>query len=180
MHARTRTTWQLDPSHTTVEFAIKHMMFSAVKGRFAGARGAMVVDEADPARSTVEAEIDAASVDTREPDRDAHLRSADFFDAGRYPTLTFRSTRVDALGPGRLRVLGALTIRDVTRTVALDATINGRGVDPDGREIAGISAVATISRRDFGLTWNVALEAGGVLVGDAVTIALEIEAVRLA
>ena len=172
-------TFAIDKAHSEAAFQVRHLI-TKVRGRFSDFDGTIEFDEAQPARSQVTLAIQAASIDTGVADRDAHLRSADFFDAGRYPTLTFRSTRVDALGPGRLRLLGTLTIRDVTRTVALDATLNGRGVDPDGREVAGISAVATISRRDFGLTWNVALEAGGVLVGDAVTIALEIEAIRLA
>ena len=176
--AAVRTAWQIDPSHTLVEFAVKHMMFSTVKGRFGGVQGTIVVDEADPARSSVEAEIDAATIDTREPDRDAHLRSGDFFDAEHFPVISFRSTRVEARGRDRLLVVGDLTIRGATREVVLETVVNGQGVNPDGQEVVGLTAETTLSRRDFGLTWNVALEAGGVLVGDSVKVTLEIQTVR--
>jgi polyisoprenoid-binding protein YceI len=170
------TTWAIDPSHSLVEFGVKHMMFATVKGRFTGVRGTINLDEADLSRSSVRVEIDAASIDTRDERRDAHLRSGDFFDAETYPVLTFKSTRVEPAGPDRLKVTGDLTIRGVTRQVTLDATINGRGVTPWGNEVAGYSAETQINRKDYGLNWNAALESGGVLVGDTVKIALEVEA----
>ena len=172
------TIWQIDPTHSLIEFAVKHMMFTTVKGRFGGVHGTIVDDPADPSRSSVEVELDAASIDTREEKRDAHLRSPDFLDVEGYPTITFKSSRVEHAGQDRLRVVGDLTIHGTTREVVLDTTINGRGTNPFGLEVAGFTAETTINRRDFGLTWNVALEAGGVLVGDTVKILLEVEAVK--
>ena len=172
------TIWQIDPAHTVVEFAVKHMMFATVKGRLGSVHGTIVDDAADPSRSSVEVEIDAASIDTREEKRDAHLRSPDFLDVQNYPTITFKSSRVERTGQDRLRVIGDLTIHGTTREVVLDTTINGRGTNPFGLEVAGFTAETTINRRDFGLTWNMALETGGVLVGDTVKILLEVEAVK--
>jgi polyisoprenoid-binding protein YceI len=173
-----RAVWRIDPAHTLVEFSVRHLMVATVKGRFTGVRGTIVADAADPARSAVEVAIDAATIDTREARRDAHLRSADFLDAERHPTITFRSTRVEPLGRDRLRVVGALTIRGATREVALEATVNGRGADLSGAEVAGYTATATLDRTAFGLTWNVALETGGVLVGETVGVHIEVEAIR--
>lgn len=175
-----RSTWQIDATHASVEFAVKHLMLVTTKGRFTGVNGTIVADEADPTRSTVEVTIDAASIDTRNEQRDTHLRSPDFLDVEHYPTITFRSRRVEPLGGDRYRVVGDLTIRGVTREVVLDATFHGRTKDPWGNERAGFSAQATIDRRDFGITWNLPLEAGGVVVGNEVKIAIEIEAVRQA
>ena len=171
------TTWQLDPAHTNVEFSVKHLMLARVKGRFTGVAGTVML-AAEPTASTVEVVIDAASIDTREAKRDAHLRSADFFDVERFPTITFRSSDVRPAGAGDLRIVGDLTIRDVTREVTLEVTDEGRGTDPWGGERAGFSATAVIDRRDFGLTWNQALETGGVLVGKTAKIEIEAEAVR--
>ena len=173
------TTWQLDPAHTNVEFSVKHLMLARVKGRFTGVAGTVML-AAEPTASTVEVVIDAASIDTREAKRDAHLRSADFFDVERFPTIAFRSREVRPTGGGEFSVVGDLTIRDVTREVTLEATEEGRGTDPWGGERAGFSATAEIDRRDFGLTWNQALEAGGVLVGNEIRIALEVELVKQA
>ena len=171
-------TWQIDPSHSTVEFAVKHLVFTTQKGRFSRVSGALRWDGADFSTASVEAEIDAASVETHDPQRDEHLRSADFFDAERYPTLTFRSTRVVPKGGDRFQLIGDLTIRGVTREVVLEAELGGQGGDPWGNYRAGFSATTAIDRREFGLTWNAALETGGVLVGDQVKINLEIEAIR--
>jgi len=171
-------TWQIDPKHSVVEFAVKHMMFSTVKGRFSDVGGTIVYDATDPSRSTVEVEIDAASIDTHESQRDAHLRSAEFLEVETYPTITFKSTRVDATGAARLRVIGDLTMHGVTREVALDASFLGSGTNPYGQVVAGFSATGELNRKDYGLNWNAALEAGGVLVGDTVKIAFEIEASR--
>jgi len=176
----TETVWQIDPSHSLVEFGVKHMMFTTVKGRFGGVTGRIVTEGETPVRGTVEVDIDVASVDTRDEKRDAHLRSADFFDAETYPTLRFRSRRVEPAGGDRFRLIGDLTIRDATKEVVLDATFNGRGTSPWGQEVAGYSATTTINRKDYGLGWNAALEGGGVLVGDEVTISLEVEASRQA
>jgi polyisoprenoid-binding protein YceI len=176
--ANTETVWQIDPSHSAVEFGVKHMMFSTVKGRFGGVSGRIVVDGDDPATGRVEVEIEAASVDTRDGKRDAHLRSADFFDAENHPSLRFRSTRIEPVGGDRFRLVGDLTIRGVTKEVVLEATFNGRGTSPWGQEVAGYSAETAINRKDYGLTWSAPLESGGVLVGDDVKISLEIEASR--
>ena len=176
----TVTTWQIDPLHTLVEFAVKHMMVATVKGRFALTSGSITLDEANPSRSSAAATIDVATIDTREAQRDGHLRSADFFDVERFPHITFQSTRVEGHGRdrNRTRVIGNLTIRDVTKEVALDVRLEGMQKDPWGNERAGFSAETRIDRRDFGLGWNQALEAGGILVGNEVRISLEIEAVQ--
>ncbi len=174
------TTWTVDPVHSHVEFAVKHLMISTVKGRFADVEGTVVIDEANPANSRVEAKIAAASVDTREPQRDGHLRSADFFDAETHPYLTFVSTRVEPKGDDEFVAYGDLTIRGVTRTVALEGEYSGRNKSPFGTTVAGFSAKTKINRKDYGLNWNAALETGGVLVGDEVKINLEVEVVQQA
>ena len=170
--------WEIDPAHTDVSFAVKHLMISTVRGRFGSVRGTFRLDEAEPARSSVSVEIDAASIDTRQEQRDAHLRSADFLDAEVHPLLTFASRVVEPTGKDRLRVTGDLTIRGTSRAVVLDVTDEGRGGDPWGGQRAAFSATTTIDRRDFGLTWNQALEAGGVLVGNEIRISLDVQAVR--
>src|SRR5215831_11833135 len=148
------TTWNIDPTHSTVGFSIRHMVFSKVRGRFLKYTGAIQFDDDDVAKSWVEVAIDAASIDTGTAQRDNHLRSADFFDVERFPELRFRSARVEDLGDGRLRVVGELTIRDHTREVALDVEPAGRGMDPWGNERIGYVAKASIDRKDFGLKWN--------------------------
>ena len=171
--------YQIDPSHTVAEFAVRHLMISTVKGRFGAVSGEIVFDEADPTRSSVVATADVASIDTREPQRDAHLRSPDFFDVERFPTITFRSRRVEPTGrDGVYRVIGDLTIRDVTREVAFETTYLGKGPDPWGNTRIGLTAETTINRKDFGLHWNVALETGGVLVGEQVKITLDVQAIK--
>jgi polyisoprenoid-binding protein YceI len=172
------STWTLDPAHTLVEFAGRHMMVTTVKGRFKGVRGTITIDEADPARSAVEAELDAASLDTGNEQRDAHLKSPDFLDVERYPTITFRSTRVEPQGNERARVTGALTVHGVTREVTLETELTGFGRNPFGKEVAGFEARTTLNRKDFGLTWNVALETGGVLVSDTLKIEINAEATK--
>lgn len=170
--------WKIDPSHTLVEFAAKHMMFTTVKGRFTGVQGTIYDHDEDPTRSSVEVEIDAASLTTGDEKRDAHLRSGDFLEVDRFPTITFKSTRIEVVGPDRLRVVGNLTIRDVTREVVLDTEVQGRGKNPYGLTVAGFSAQTEVNRKDFGLNWNVALEAGGVLVSDRLKIQVEVQAVE--
>jgi polyisoprenoid-binding protein YceI len=177
------TVWSVDPTHTTVEFAVKHMMFTTVRGRFGEATGEIVIDEADFSASRVAIDIPVATIDTRTEQRDAHLRSADFFDAENHPLLTFRSRRVAGDGReagSRFRVVGDLTIRGETREVVLDVVNEGRGTDPWGGQRIGFSAEAKIDRTDFGLTWNQALETGGVLVSNEIRIRLEIQAVESA
>lgn len=173
-----RTIWQIDPKHSLVELAVKHMMFTTVKGRFTGVQGTINADEANPANSTVEVTIDAATINTGADDRDNHLRSPDFLDVQSFPTITFKSTRVEPVGSDRLRVTGDLALHGVTHSVVLDAEIGGRGKTPFGTEIMAFSGQTTVNRKDFGLLWNVALESGGVLVGDTVKVLVEVEAVK--
>jgi polyisoprenoid-binding protein YceI len=176
----TATTWQIDPAHTTVGFSAKHLMITTVRGRFADVRGSIRFDESDLTRSSVEVEIAAASIDTRTEQRDAHLRSADFLEVEKFPAITFRSRRIETVGDDRYRVVGELRIRDVTREVVLDVTDDGRGRDPWGGERAAFTATTTIDRRDFGLTWNQALETGGVLVSNEIKISIDAQAVKQA
>jgi len=173
---QTRTTWAIDPAHSSIEFAVKHMMFTTVKGRFSGVTGTITIDEANLANSSVAVEIDVATVDTREEKRDAHLRSPDFFDVERFPKITFKSTRVEPEGKDNARVTGDLTIHGVTRQVTLEATRTGQGKNPWGMEVAGFEASTKINRKDFGMQFNVPLEGGGFLVGDEVKITIDIEA----
>ena len=175
-----KTTWQIDPAHSSVEFAVKHMMFTTVRGRFKDVKGTIEADEQNPDRSTVTVELGAASIDTGSPDRDAHLRSADFLDVDNHPTLTFRSKRVEGAMKKEgdtFRVIGDLTIRGTTMEVTLDCQFEGTGKDPWGGTRAGARATARIDRRDWGLQWNQALETGGILVGNEVRLEIEAQAV---
>ncbi|HEY9427293.1 MAG TPA: YceI family protein [Gemmatimonadaceae bacterium] len=174
------TTWKIDPAHTLVEFTAKHMMITNVRGRFVNVEGSIEVDENSPNDSSVSVELETASIDTGVEQRDQHLRSADFLDVENFPKVTFRSTKVEGASfePGKsFRVAGDLTIRGTTREVVFDATFEGRGRDPWGGERVSFSADTKIDRRDFGLTWNAALEAGGVLVGNELKIHVEAQAV---
>ncbi len=171
--------WDIDVGHSAIHFWVRHMVISKVHGRFARWSGAIQLDPHDLTRSSVEVAIDTASIDTQVADRDAHLRSADFLDAAKYPQLTFRSKRIEKAGAG-YRVVGDLTLHGVMREVTLDAEFAGTGKDPWGNERAGFSAKTSLDRRDFGLVWNAALETGGVLVGEKVEIAIELEAVKKA
>jgi polyisoprenoid-binding protein YceI len=175
------TTWQIDPAHSTIEFAVKHMMFTTVRGRFKTFTGSIRVDEQNPNNSNVEVEIDAASIDTGVGDRDAHLRSGDFLDVERYPKMTFRSSRVDGAHKkegDRFKIAGELEIRGKGIPVTLDATFEGLGKDPWGKQRAGFAARTEIDRREWGLQWNQALETGGVLVGNSIKIEIEAQAVK--
>ncbi len=172
------STWKIDPVHSEVGFSVKHMMVSNVKGRFRTLDGALHIDEQEPTRSWVEAKIEAASIDTHEPDRDAHLRSPDFFDVEPFPHLSFRSTLVSKIDDERWKVAGDLTIRDVTKEVVLDTVFEGQVKDAYGMDRAAFTATTEISRKDFGLNWNKMIETGGVVVGDRVKIELDIAAVR--
>ena len=173
------TTWNIDPAHSAAEFKVKHMMISNVKGQFAKVTGTLTLDESDLSRSRVEATIEAASLETRDAQRDAHLKSADFFDVEKFPSLSFQSTRISQVKDGELAIEGDLTIRGVTRKVVFSAegpTLPAK--DPWGNTRVGVSATTRISRKDFGLTWNAALENGGLLVGDEVTITLDVEFIK--
>jgi polyisoprenoid-binding protein YceI len=176
----TASTWDIDLAHSSVGFTVRHLVISKVHGRFRRWSGLLTLDPAHPADSSIEVRIETASIDTDEPKRDAHLRSADFFDAEKNPVISFRSTRVQATGEGRYEATGDLTIGGVTRSVKLDVEALGQTKDPWGGERAGYSARTSIDRRDFGLTWNQALETGGVVVGEKVEIEIEVEAVRRA
>jgi len=171
--------WDIDVSHSAIHFWVRHMIISKVHGRFARWSGAIELDQQDLTRSSVDVRIDTASIDTQVGDRDTHLRSADFLDVAKYPEMTFRSKRIEKVGDG-YRVVGDLSLHGVVREVTLEAEFAGVGKDPWGNQRAGFSAKASLDRRDFGLVWNAALETGGVLVGEKVEIAIELEAVKKA
>jgi polyisoprenoid-binding protein YceI len=170
-------TWHVDPAHSSIAFEIKHMMIATVRGRFNEFEGTIIAAE-DIADSRAFGKVKAASIDTGQPDRDAHLRSADFFDAERYPEIRFESTRIEPLGGPTFRVIGDLTIKDQTREIELETSVEGAERDPWGNDRVGMRAQATINRKEFGLTWQQALESGGFLLGDEVKILLDISAVR--
>ena len=174
------TTYQIDPRHSSAGFGVTHLMISTVRGEFHGVTGTVVIDDSDVSKSTVSVTIDATTVDTREPDRDKHLKSEAFFDVSKFPTITFQSTKIERNNDGSLKITGDLTIRGVTREIELDVTLQGRGMDPWGNERAGFEAKGKINRTDFGLTWNQALEAGGVVVGEDVKLSIDVELVKQA
>lgn len=170
--------YRIDPAHATAQFKVRHLMVSNVRGELGEVTGEVSWDPAAPERARVTARIDAAAIDTRNADRDAHLRSADFLDVANHPFVEFRSTAVRPAGPGALEVDGALTIRGVTRPVTLAVELSDEVRDPWGNVKRGVSATARIDRRAFGLTWNAALETGGVVVGEHVDVTIEAELVR--
>jgi len=173
------SSWKIDSAHTMAEFKVKHMMITNVKGRFCGISGTLSLDQQDVTNSKIEVTIPAATIDTREPERDTHLKSADFFDVEKFPTLSFKSTSVIRRPDDELEVEGDLTIHGVTRKVRL--AVEGptaAGKDPWGNTRIGASAIAKINRKDYGLVWNAALETGGLLVGDDVTITLDVEFIK--
>ncbi len=175
----TTTVWNIDPTHSVAEFKVRHLMISNVKGQFPKVAGVLTLDEADVSKSSVQATIEVASIETRDAQRDGHLKSADFFDAEKYPTMTFQSTQGKMSAAGEGTVEGELTIRDVTRRVVFQVEGPTEPTkDPWGKLRVGVSATAKISRKEFGLTWNAALEAGGVMIGDEVTITLDVEFVK--
>lgn len=172
-------TWKLDPAHSSAEFKVKHMMISNVKGTFSGLSGTLIEDTADPSRSTIEASVDVGTINTGDAQRDAHLKSADFFNHQQHPRMTFKSTKVERQGEGEYKVTGDLTIHGVTSPVAF--AVEGPtapGKDPWGNTRIGLSATAKINRKDFGLSWNAALETGGLLVGEDVHITVEAEFIK--
>ncbi len=173
-------TWNIDTAHSAIHFSVRHMLVSKTRGRFTKFGGQLEFDPDNPEAAKVQVTIEPASVDTADSQRDGHLRSADFFDVEKFPTASFKSTRVEDLGGDKYRISGDLTIRGVTKPVSFDATYEGSGKDPWGGERAGFSGGTTIDRRQFGLEWNKALETGGVLVGEKVELSLEVEAVKQA
>jgi polyisoprenoid-binding protein YceI len=177
--ATATTTWNIDPVHSTAQFKVKHMMISNVKGEFAAVTGKLDLNGEDITDSHVEASIDAATINTRDAQRDAHLKSADFLHVEKFPTLTFQATRIARKGDDELAVAGNLTIHGVTRNVVF--AVEGPSAptkDPWGNLRVGLSATTRINRKDYGLTWNAALETGGILVGDDVTLSLDIEFIK--
>ncbi len=167
--------WTIDAMHSHVEFAVRHLMISTTKGRFSDVTGGVTVDEADPSVMTLDVTIPVATVDTRQPDRDTHLRSADFFDVERYPTITFKARHVGDL-ESEFQLIGDLTMHGVTREISLDVTPEGQAPNPMGPgRRAGFSAKTTLDRRDFGLTYNAVLETGGVAIGHDIKVSIDLE-----
>ena len=177
--AASADTWQIDPVHTTVEFTVRHMMISNVRGLFTKVAGTITAKDSDPASVKVEATIDTSSIDTRSADRDADLKSANFLDVAKYPTMTFKSKKIDPAGTGKWKMVGDLTLHGVTKEVTLDVEGPTAPIkDPYGNTRAGASATTKINRKDFGLAWSKVLEAGGAVVGDEVTVSIDVEAVK--
>lgn len=170
--------WQIDLAHSQIQFSVRHMMISKVRGRFKSFNGSVELDEQNPSNSSVEVQIEAASIDTENTDRDVHLKSPDFLDAAQFPYLTFKSKRVEQSDASNGKIIGDLTIRGVTNEVVLDVEFAGKAKSPWGTTSAGFSAETKINRKDWGLTWNVGLETGGILVGEEITISIEVEVVE--
>ena len=173
------TTWKIDPAHSAADFKVKHMMISNVKGSFSGLKGSLTLDEVNPAASKVEASVDVSTLSTGDAQRDGHLKSGDFFDTEKFPEMTFQSTTVKRSGDAEYKVTGDLTIHGVTKPVTFDVEGPGApGKDPWGNTRIGLSATTKINRKDFGLSWNSALETGGVLVGEDVTLTLDVQFIK--
>lgn len=172
--------WQIDTAHSQIQFTVRHLMISKVRGSFEKFSGTVTLDESAPANTTVDVQIETGSVNTREPQRDGHLRSPDFFNSEAFPLMTFKSKRVDVVDGHHAKLIGDLTIRDVTREVTLDVEYLGQAKSPWGTTSAGFTATTKINRKDWNLTWNQALETGGVLVGEEVEISIELELVKQA
>jgi len=177
--AAAESAWEIDPAHSSVQFSVRHMMVSNVRGEFRNVTGTVRGDETDPTKAQVEATIDTTSIDTRNEKRDTHLKSPDFLDAEKYPTMTFRSKKVEKTGDHRYRVTGDLTLHGVTREVTLDVEGPSAAVkDPMGNVRAGAQAIAKLDRRDFGITWSKTLDGGGVMVGDEVEVTIDVEGTK--
>jgi polyisoprenoid-binding protein YceI len=170
--------WKIDTPHTRAVFSVRHMMISNVHGQFDKLKGTVDFDPQNPENTQVDVRIEAASINTREEDRDAHLRSADFLNVEKFPYIHFESKRIEVLDDENARLYGDLTIRDKTKEVVLDVQFNGLAKSPWGQTVAGFNASTKINRKDWGLTWNVALETGGVLVGDTININIEVEIIK--
>ena len=171
-------TWKIDGAHSSIEFVVKHMMVSRTKGRFTKFDGTIDLDENNLKNASVKVEIDVASIDTHDEKRDEHLRSADFFDVEKFPTITFASTEIMPRGGDKFQLIGDLTIRGVTERVIIETEKTGSGTSPWGQQVVGFEGTSEVNRKEFGLTWNVALETGGFLVGDNIKINLEVEAIK--
>jgi len=177
--AATAESWKIDPVHSAAQFAVKHMMISTVRGQFSKVSGTVDYDPKNPKAAKVDATIDVSSVDTHEPKRDAHLRSADFFDTDKFPSMTFKSTRVLEAKAGKLKLAGDLTLHGVTREVTLNVDGPSAPItDPGGSTKVGASATATINRKDFGVSWNKTMDGGGVMLGEEVPITIDVELVK--
>jgi polyisoprenoid-binding protein YceI len=173
------TTWKIDPAHSQAHFKVKHMMISNVKGEFSALNGALTFDGENIANSSVNATIDATTISTGDPQRDGHLKSADFFDTEKFPTLSFKSTKVSKKGEGEIAVAGDLTIHGITRNVTFEVEgPSAPAKDPWGNTRVGLEATTKINRKDFGLTWNSALETGGILVGEDIAITLDVQFIK--
>jgi polyisoprenoid-binding protein YceI len=173
------TTWQVDPKHSDAQFAVTHLMISTVRGEFHSINGTVILDDKNISNSSVNVTIDATTVDTREPDRDKDLRSANFFDVANFPTFTFKSTKVEQVAPGKLKVTGDLTMHGVTKSVVLDVDGPKAAIkDPWGLTRSAVSATTKINRKDFGLNWNKTMDTGGAIVGDDVNITLDVEMIQ--
>jgi polyisoprenoid-binding protein YceI len=173
------STWQIDPMHTAAQFSVKHLAISTVRGGFSNVKGTVILDDADVSKSSVDVTIDVSTVDTRTPDRDKDLKSDKFFDVAKYPTMTFKSTKVEQAGAGKLKVTGDLTIRGTTKSVVLDVDGPTAPVkDPWGNQRSAVTATTKINRQDFGVKWNATMDNGGVVVGDEVSITIDAEMVQ--
>jgi polyisoprenoid-binding protein YceI len=179
--AAASSTWQIDPAHSSAQFSVKHLAISTVRGAFSKVTGTVLLDESDITKSSVNVSIDVATVDTREPDRDKDLRTDKFFDVAKYPTMTFKSKKVEQVAPGKLKVIGDLTLRGVTKEVTLDVEGPTPPVkDPWGNQRAAVTATTKINRQDYGVKWNATMDNGGVVVGDDVAITLDVEMIKQA
>jgi polyisoprenoid-binding protein YceI len=175
----TAQTWNVDPSHSSAEFSVRHLMISSVRGTFSKVGGTITGDPKNPSGLTINATVDVASVDTREPDRDKHLRSPDFFDAEKFPVMTFKSKRVTAAGAGKMKITGDLTIKGITKEVVLDVEGPTPEIkDPSGNTRIGASATTTINRKDFNILWNKTMDSGGMVVGEDVKITIDVELIK--
>ncbi|WHY13915.1 YceI family protein [Peribacillus frigoritolerans] len=174
----TNTNWIVDPTHSTIEFSVKHMMIAKVKGSFNKFEASILANPSDLTTAEIDFTVDVASIDTRNADRDNHLRSADFFDVEKNPTLTFKSTKIVKTDEDEYDVTGNVTLNGVTQEETFSITFEGQGKDPWGNEKAGFSGKGKVKRSDYGLTYNAALETGGVLIGDQITLTIEIEAAK--
>ncbi len=174
-----RSTWQIDPQHASAEFAVKHLMISTVRGEFHGVKGTINWDEQDITKSTIDVTIDATTLDTREPQRNEHLKSPDFFDTAKYPTISFKSKKIEQVASDHLKITGELTIHGVTKEVVLDVDGPTAPVkDPWGNIRAAVNATAKVNRQDFGVKWNANMDGGGVVVGDDVKINIDLEMIK--
>src|SRR6185436_19081144 len=176
--AQTTSTWEIDPAHSSIQFGVRHLMISTVKGRFPKFTATAVADEKEPTRAIVEASIDAASIDTGEAKRDEHLRGPDFFDVAKYPTITFKSTKIEPAGDHRYKLHGDLTMHGVTKPVVLDVEATQQVKGMRGETRAGARATTKVNRKDFGINWSKTMDGGGVVVGDDVDVTIEVEGVK--